>query len=68
METSLNVYDYPEPLETKERHIKVKIFLTQEAEYDIPDYWDDEDIKQDIEDNINYIMWNDVNITEIEVS
>lgn len=68
METSLNVYDYPEPPETKERHIKVRVHITQEAEYDIPDDWDDEDIKQDIEDNINYIMWNNLEIKEVEVN
>ena len=58
---------YPEPPEKKEKHIKVKVHISQEAEYDIPAEWTMDDIKQDIEDNINYIMWENLEIEDIEV-
>ena len=59
---------YPNPPEPKEKHIKVKVHITQEAEYDVPENWNEEDIKKDINDNMNYIMWNDIEIEELEVN
>lgn len=58
---------YPSPPEIEEKHIKVKVYISQEAEYDIPNKWNIDDIKQDIEDNINYINWENLEIEEIEV-
>ena len=67
METSLNVYDYPEPPEPKEKHIRVKVYITQEVDYYCPIAWNKDDIKQDIDDNINYFNWENIEIEDIEV-
>lgn len=52
METSLNVYDYPEPTEEKTKTIKGKMYLVYKFEMEVPEDWDECDIKNDMYDNL----------------
>ena len=61
------VYDYPEPVEEPERHIKVRVYTTQEIEYDVPKKWSKEDIENDIKENFDDFLWENVEIEDIEV-
>lgn len=53
IETSLNVYDYPEPPEERTKTIKGKMYLVYKFEMEVPEDWDESDIKNDMYDNIN---------------
>lgn len=53
METSLNVYDYPEPEEMETKHINAEVCVSFKLEFDIPEDWDNEQIKNYIKENIN---------------
>ncbi len=67
IETSLNVNDYPEPPEIKEKSIKRKVILTYEVEDEIPESWNEEDISKYIKENLNkYISLYDYEDIEIE--
>lgn len=59
---------YPDPPEIKDKHIKVKVHLSFTIEEDVPEDWDEEKIKKDIDENLNYFNWYDEEIEEIEVS
>ena len=51
METSLNVYDYPDPPEEKTKTIKGKMYLVYKFEMEVPEDWDESDIKNDMYNN-----------------
>ena len=51
METSLNVYDYPEPHEEKTKTKKGKMYLVYKFEMEVPEDWDESDIKNDMYNN-----------------
>lgn len=51
METSLNVYDYPSPPEKKTKTIKGRLYLEYKFEMEVPDDWEESDIKQDVYEN-----------------
>ena len=53
METSLNVYDYPDPPEERTKTIKGKMYLVYKFEMEVPEDWDESDIKNDMYENIN---------------
>lgn len=53
METSWNVYDYPDPPEEKTKTIKGKMYLVYKFEMEIPEDWDLADIKEDMYNNID---------------
>lgn len=51
MDTSYMVYDYPDPPEEKTKIISGKIYLTYKFEMEVPENWDEADIKEDMYDN-----------------
>jgi hypothetical protein len=51
METSLNVYDYPEPKEDKVKTIKGKVCFIYKFETEVPSNWDISDILEDVYEN-----------------
>ena len=53
METSWNVYDYPDPPEEKTKTIKGKMYLVYKFEMEVPEDWDESDIKNDMYENID---------------
>lgn len=53
METSWNVYDYPDPPEEKTKTIKGKMYLVYKFEMEVPEDWDLADIKEDMYNNID---------------
>ena len=53
METSWNVYDYPDPPEEKTKTIKGKMYLVYKFEMEVPEDWDESDIKNDMYNNIS---------------
>ena len=53
METSLNVYDYPDPPEERTKTIKGKMYLVYKFEMEVPEDWDESDIKNDMYENID---------------
>lgn len=52
MDTSLMVYDYPSPPEPKTKTIKGKMYLVYKFEMEVPEEWDESDIKADMYENI----------------
>lgn len=68
METSLNVYDYPDPPEEKMTTRNIKIYLTIMTYDDFNEKWSDEDIKKYIADNLwEYIQNGNTQIEDIEL-
>ena len=53
MDTSLMVYDYPDPPEEKIKTIKGKIYVVYKFEMEVPEVWDATDIKNDMYENIS---------------
>lgn len=53
METSWNVYDYPDPPEEKTKTIKGRMYLEYKFEMEIPEDWDLADIKEDMYENLS---------------
>ncbi len=53
METSWNVYDYPDPPEEKIKTIKGRMYLEYKFEMEIPEDWDLADIKEDMYENLS---------------
>lgn len=52
MDTSLMVYDYPDPPEPKTKTISGKMYVVYKFEMEVPEDWDLADIKEDMYDNI----------------
>ena len=67
METSWNVYDYPEPPEERTKTIKGKMYLVYKFEMEVPEDWDESDIKNDMYDNINDYQQDLAEITDIDI-
>lgn len=68
METSLNVTDYPTPLEIEEKSIEGKIIITIKFEDMIPTSWSKEDIINNIKENlIDYVDLHDYEEIDIDV-
>ena len=66
METSLNVYDYPNPPE--ERETNLQIFITISTTDVFPKEWDEEEIESYVKANISdYMRENEIEINEIEI-
>ena len=66
MDTSLNVYDYPQAPEYDETEITIN--LTLKASDTFPESWDEEQMKDYIKGNIkDYIYDADIEIHDIEV-
>lgn len=53
MDTSLMVYDYPNPPEEKTKKINGKIYVVYKFEIEVPEEWDATDIKNDMYENIS---------------
>jgi hypothetical protein len=62
----LGAGSYPEPPETKEKHIKANVTISFVLEYDVPEDWDRDLIVQDIKENLNDFEWYDETIEEVE--
>ena len=69
METSLNVYDYPEPQELPMKDVTIKLFITCEIEDEFPESMENEEIINYVKSNLNDYSLNNANpvIEEIEV-
>ena len=67
MDTSLMVYDYPEPPEEKTKIIKGKIYLAYKFEMEVPYNWDECDIKNDMYDNISEYQQDLDEIVDIDI-
>lgn len=66
MDTSWNVYDYPQAPEHDETEIT--IYLTLKTTDAFPETWDEEQMKDYIKGNVrDYIYDADIEINEIEV-
>ena len=67
METSLNVYDYPDPPEEKTKTIKGKMYLVYKFEMEVPEDWDECDIKNDMYNNISEYQQDLDEIYDIDI-
>lgn len=67
METSWNVYDYPEPPEERTKTIKGKIYVAYKFEMEVPENWDECDIKNDMYENIEDYQQDLDEITDIDI-
>ena len=67
METSLNVYDYPEPPEERTKTIKGKMYLVYKFEMEVPEEWDESDVLNDMYENINEYQQDLDEITDIDI-
>lgn len=67
METSLMVYDYPEPPEQKTKIINGKIYLVYKFEMEVPEEWDLCDIKEDIYNNLSEYEQDLDEIADIDI-
>lgn len=67
METSLMVYDYPEPPEKETKVIKGKIYVAYKFEMEVPIEWDESDIKEDMYENISEYQQDLDEIVEIDI-
>lgn len=67
IETSLNVYDYPEAPEERTKTIKGKMYLVYKFEMEVPEDWDECDIKNDMYDNISEYQQDLAEITDIDI-
>ena len=67
METSLMVYDYPEPPEKETKTIKGKIYVAYKFEMEVPCDWDENDIREDIYENLSEYQQDLDEITDIDI-
>lgn len=67
METSWNVYDYPEPPERRTKTIKGRMYLVYKFEMEVPYDWDESDIRNDMYDNIIDYQQDLDEIVEIDI-
>ncbi len=67
METSLMVYDYPEPPEKETKIIKGKVYLVYKFEMEVPCDWDENDIREDIYENLSEYQQDLDEITDIDI-
>ena len=68
IETSLNVTDYLTPPEVLEKQISGSITLKFNFEDEVPESWDNEDIKRYIKENLgDYIDLSDIEEIEIDL-
>ena len=67
METSLNVYDYPDPPEERTKTIKGKMYLVYKFEMEVPEDWDECDIKNDMYNNISEYQQDLDEIYDIDI-
>jgi len=67
IETSLMVNDYPEPPEEKTKTIKGKMYLAYKFEMEVPDNWDEFDIKNDMYENISEYQQDLDEIVDIDI-
>lgn len=67
METSWNVYDYPEPPEERTKTIKGKIYVAYKFEMEVPYDWNECDIKNDMYENISDYQQDLDEITDIDI-
>lgn len=67
METSLMVYDYPNPPEEKTKTIKGKIYLAYKFEVEVPYDWDECNIKEDMYENIREYQQDLDEIIDIDI-
>lgn len=67
METSLMVYDYPEPTEERTKIIKGKMYLVYKFEMEVPENWGESDIKNDMYDNISGYQQDLAEIADIDI-
>ena len=68
METSLMVYDYPEPTEIEERAVSVNITISYTLDFDVPRNWSDSDIEHYVVDNLDCLQLYDEKIENIEIN
>lgn len=66
METSLMVYDYPEPTEIEERAVTIKVCVSYTIDIDVPVDWDDSDIEKYVEEELDNLPLCDEKIEHIE--
>ena len=66
METSLMVYDYPEPTEKEERAVSVKVYVSYTIDFTVPSDWDNQDVEQYIKSELNNLPLCDEEIEHIE--
>ena len=67
METSWNVYDYPDPPEEKTKTIKGRMYLVYKFEMEVPEDWDLADIKEDMYNNIDDYQQDLDEISDIDI-
>lgn len=68
METSLMVYDYPEPSYNNERAIRARVFVSYDLEIDIPSDWDEDKTIEYVRDNFNdFNCLSNETIEDIEI-
>ena len=67
MDTSWNVYDYPEPIERKMKTVTAKVYVTYNLEFEVPEDWEDEDIANDITENFDEFDLSNRDIEDIEL-
>lgn len=66
METSLMVYDYPEPDEIEERAVSITVTVSYTIDIDVPVDWDDTDIERYVHDNLDDLPLCDEKIEHLE--
>lgn len=64
----LGAGSYPEPPEIKEKEVNVKVYLTFELNYLVPENWSKEDIVEDIKENLDDFVWYNEEIEEVELN
>lgn len=67
METSLNVYDYPEPNEVAERNVKVTVMMSYTVDINVPVDWDDDKIMEYIREENEYLTHYNEEIDDMEI-
>lgn len=68
METSLMVYDYPEPNEIEEKGVSIKVTVSYTIDIDLPSNWDESDIEEYVKKELNNLPLCDEEIEHIEIN
>lgn len=68
METSLMVYDYPEPNEVEEKGVSIKVTVSYTIDIDLPSNWDESDIESYVKKELNNLPLCDEEIEHIEIN
>ena len=68
METSLMVYDYPEPNEVEEKGVSIKVTVSYTIDIDLPSNWDESDIESYVKRELNNLPLCDEEIEHIEIN